>query len=61
MWDQLTAAFALLLIAEGLLPFIAPDRYKKLLSAIMLVPSYQLRITGLCTMLIGLLALYLLR
>jgi len=61
MWDTLLVAFALMLVLEGILPFLLPgiwrDTFKKLTEA----GDNQVRFIGLTSMLLGLLLLYLVK
>jgi uncharacterized protein YjeT (DUF2065 family) len=61
MWDTLLIAFALMLVLEGILPFLLPgiwrDTFKKLTEA----GDNQVRFIGLTSMLLGLLLLYLVK
>jgi len=59
MWHSLLAAFALLLIIEGILPFINPEGMRKAMLLISQMSDHQLRFAGLTSMLIGLVLLYL--
>lgn len=52
-WGDLFAAIALLLILEGILPFLNPGRYRKMLEALEQVSDRQLRSIGLAVMIIG--------
>jgi uncharacterized protein YjeT (DUF2065 family) len=58
--DILTAV-ALLLIIEGMLPFVGPDRYKQLVAQIARLSDNQLRMFGLSAMIAGLLLLFFVR
>lgn len=58
MWHDLWVALALLLIVEGLLPFLSPDRLRQLLVAIHRMTDAQLRFAGLTSMLVGVVFLY---
>lgn len=60
MWESLAKALCLMLILEGMLPFLYPRRWRKLVATLATVGDHQLRITGFICMLIGLIALYLL-
>ncbi|WP_223825502.1 DUF2065 domain-containing protein [Halopseudomonas salina] len=51
----------LVLVIEGLMPFLAPGRWKRMLTGITQISDSQLRIIGLCSMVIGTLFLYLVR
>lgn len=59
MWHSLLAAFALLLIIEGILPFINPEGMRKAMLLISQMSDHQLRFAGLTSMLIGVVLLYL--
>lgn len=61
MIQDLLTAFALLLIIEGILPFLSPRTMRKALFSIVQNNDKTLRVTGLMTMLAGLLLLYLVR
>ena len=51
-------ALALVLVFEGLLPFAAPDRYRKMVDELARLSDNSLRTVGLAVMLAGLLLLY---
>ncbi|MDR9480632.1 MAG: DUF2065 domain-containing protein [Spiribacter sp.] len=57
MQDVLTA-IALILIIEGVLPFLSPRTLRKALFSIVQNNDKQLRLTGFLTMLAGVLLLY---
>jgi len=52
-WNDLFAAVALMLIFEGILPFLNPDRYRKMLEMMEQISNSQLRTMGLIVMAIG--------
>ncbi len=58
MWSDLIAAIALLLILEGIMPFVSPDRLKRTLLEVVRLDNRTLRIIGLISMSIGLAVLY---
>ena len=58
MWHELWIALALLLILEGILPFLSPDGERKALTAIHQLSDAQLRFAGLTSMLLGVALLY---
>lgn len=60
MWESLGKAFCLMLILEGMLPFLYPGRWRKMVFTLATIDDKQLRTTGLICMVIGVLALYLL-
>jgi uncharacterized protein YjeT (DUF2065 family) len=61
MWQDLMAAMALVFVLEGILPFLSPARYRLMMSQMLGMPDSGLRTLGLVSMLVGLLALYLVR
>jgi len=61
MGTTLLMAFALMLIIEGLLPFLAPSVWRETFRRIMLMTDGQIRFFGLTSMLVGLVLLLLAR
>jgi uncharacterized protein len=59
MWDTLLMAFALMLVLEGLLPFLIPGIWRETFKKLTDVDDNHLRFIGLTSMLAGLLLLYL--
>lgn len=57
MWRDLGAALALLLVLEGMLPFVNPGALRRALTAMNELSDRQLRLVGLTSMLLGLLFL----
>lgn len=51
-------AIALLLVIEGLFPFINPAAFRRFMLQISTLPDAQLRISGLLSMIIGVFILY---
>ena len=51
-------AFALMLVLEGVLPFVAPTLWRDTFRRITQMSDGQIRFVGLSSMLIGLLILY---
>ena len=60
-WTEIFTAVALLLVIEGMLPFVRPDRYKQLVAQIAQLSDNQLRNLGLVAMIAGLLMLFIVR
>lgn len=58
MMNTLLMAFALLLIIEGILPFLAPSMWREMFRRITEFSDGQIRFFGLSSMLAGLLLLY---
>ncbi len=61
MWTELLTAVALVLIIEGLLPFLSPGGFRRYMQRVVSLPDRQLRIGGFVGMLAGLALLYLVR
>ena len=59
VWDYLLGAFALMLVVEGLLPFISPPRWRAVFERATQLSDGQIRFIGLASMLAGLVMLYL--
>lgn len=57
MGTTLLMAFALMLILEGLLPFLAPTLWRDTFRRIMQMSDGQIRFVGLSSMVVGLLLL----
>ncbi|MGV8805766.1 MAG: DUF2065 domain-containing protein [Polaromonas sp.] len=53
-------ALALLLVIEGLLPFVSPVRWRRMFEQLLALSDGQIRFFGLCSVSIGLLLLALL-
>ncbi len=60
-WPDLAAALGLLLVIEGILPFISPGGIKRALARFAATDDMTLRIAGALSMLGGLLLLWLVR
>ena len=54
MTDTLLQAFALMLIIEGAMPFIAPSAWRETFRRLIQFSDGQIRFVGLTSMLIGL-------
>lgn len=61
MWSDLLAAIALVLVIEGIMPFINPGGLRKALLMISQMNDNTLRFTGLTSMILGILLLNLIR
>ncbi len=58
MWHELAMAFCLMLVIEGILPFIDPKRWRKMLLMLDEVDDTTMRLLGLGSMLTGTVLLY---
>jgi uncharacterized protein YjeT (DUF2065 family) len=61
MWHDLLAAFGLMLVLEGVLPFLNPSGIRQALLQMTQMEDRVLRLVGLGSMLTGLLVLYVIR
>ena len=60
-WPDFAAALGLLLVIEGLLPFLSPAGAKRLMAAVAASSDASLRIAGAVSLLAGLAVLWLAR
>lgn len=61
MGQELITAVALVLVIEGILPFLSPNLLRRMVFQVVQQNNQTLRITGLVTMLAGLILLYVVR
>lgn len=61
MWRDLGAALALMLVLEGILPFLSPTGLRRMIASVNELSDGQLRVAGLVSMAAGLALLYILR
>lgn len=61
MWQELLSALALLLVIEGILPFVSPRNFRDMLRLVGEMDDRALRNSGLFSMMAGLVLLYLVR
>jgi len=59
MWHELGIAFCLVLVIEGMMPFLSPASWKEMVANIAEVDNRTLRIIGFSSMMIGTGLLYL--
>lgn len=60
-WDDLISAIALVLVIEGIMPFISPGSWRQTMLQAAQLPDRVLRLIGLGSMLFGVVLLYLMR
>jgi len=58
MWQELLIALALLMVIEGILPFLNPAAMRRVMRTLSEMDDRSLRVSGLASMLIGLALLY---
>ena len=61
MWEDLLRACALVMVLEGLLPFLAPDKWREMVINLAQVRPQSLRIFGAVLLASGLILLQFLR
>lgn len=59
MWHNLAVAVCLMLVIEGIIPFLAPGRWRKMLAMLDQIDDNTMRLIGLASMLTGTALLYL--
>jgi len=59
MWNELWIAVALMLVIEGIVPFMSPDTVRRMIVTMAQMDDRSMRIAGLLSMLAGLGLLYL--
>ncbi len=59
LWDILLAALALMLVVEGLLPFLSPGSWRSVFERATRLSDGQIRFLGLTSMIAGLVLLLL--
>jgi uncharacterized protein len=57
MESSIWLALALVLVIEGLLPFLSPTRWRKAFEQALKLSDGQIRFFGLCSVVLGLLAM----
>ncbi|MCH2334357.1 MAG: DUF2065 domain-containing protein [Pseudomonadales bacterium] len=61
MWEQIGAALCLVLVIEGLLPFLFPARWRTLAESLRTVDDKTIRFVGFASMMLGASLLYLVK
>ena len=57
MWETFLIAIALMLILEGVLPFLSPQTWREAFRKLIEINDKQIRFVGLTSMLVGLMLL----
>lgn len=60
-WADLLAAVSILLVLEGLLPFLNPEATRRVFEQLSRMSARELRVAGLISMLAGLVLLFFVR
>ena len=53
MWHEIAIAFCLMLVIEGIIPFLAPNRWRRMLMMLDQIDDNTMRWIGLASMLTG--------
>ncbi len=61
MWEHIVPALALVLVIEGILPFLSPKSWRDAMQQAGRLSDRALRGMGLASMVVGVLVLYLVR
>lgn len=61
MLVDILTAFCLILVMQGILPFISPAAYKRAVQAMLEIPDAQLRMLALSSMIAGVVFLAIIR
>lgn len=59
LWQELAIAFCLMLVLEGLIPFLYPQRWKNMVQTLANIDNHTMRIIGFVCMILGTGLLYL--
>jgi uncharacterized protein YjeT (DUF2065 family) len=59
MWREIGIAFSLMLVIEGIIPFLYPSRWRQLVATLADINNSTLRLMGLGIMIAGIILLYL--
>ncbi|UZE96998.1 DUF2065 domain-containing protein [Alkalimarinus alittae] len=59
MWQEIGIAFSMLLVIEGIIPFLYPQRWKNMVQTLAQIDNRSMRVMGLISMLLGTGLLYL--
>jgi uncharacterized protein YjeT (DUF2065 family) len=60
-WGDLFAGLSILMVLEGLLPFLNPGGARRVFAQLAVLSERDLRVGGLVSMLVGLVVLFLVR
>lgn len=53
VWQQILIAFSLVLVLEGIVPFLYPSRWRRMVVKIATMDDKTMRVAGLVSMLCG--------
>ena len=61
MWQYFILAIGLVLTLEGIMPFLIPQKYRRLMFQMSQQPTKYLRWFGFCSMMVGLVIILLMK
>lgn len=61
MWEDLFVAIALVLVLEGMMPFLSPQKWRYYIQQVAQQPDKHLRIMGFVSMVVGAILLFAIR
>ena len=61
MWTELLTAVALLLVFEGIMPFISPNTFRTVMQSVLQRSNNTMRYVGLSSMIVGVVILTIVR
>ncbi|MDT8397123.1 MAG: DUF2065 domain-containing protein [Pseudomonadales bacterium] len=59
MWHDLGVALSLMLVIEGIMPFLQPARWRRMVQLMAAIDDRTMRILGFASMMAGIILLYL--
>jgi uncharacterized protein YjeT (DUF2065 family) len=61
VWTEILTALALVLVIEGMVPFVGPRKYRQIVAQMAQLSDNHLRSVGLVIMVVGLILLFVVR
>jgi hypothetical protein len=61
MWSDLLVVIALVLVLEGIIPFLAPEKFRQAMVQLSQLSGQALRIIGFVSMTLGIIFLYIIK
>ena len=58
MWHEIGVALCLVMVIEGIMPFLAPSQWKSMLASVQELDERTMRIMGFASMMVGTTVLY---
>jgi len=61
MWQEILTVIALMMVIEGVIPFLSPQMMRRIVIHVMQMDDHALRFSGLTSMVLGVILLYLIK